>query len=121
MNALNGLTSQPTQTASVTLPDGSRVSLTLAWRPQQAGWFYDLTWPGSDAFPTGFESLGRRLVTSANLLRQFRNLIPFGLAVFTADGADPGTVDALADGTATVCLLNSDDVAALEASVYSPP
>lgn len=121
MNILNGITDQPTQVMGIVLADGSRVTLTLYFRPQQNGWFYDIQWPGSAAVITPFTVQNRRLVAAANLLRQFLNVIPFGIACFTVDNMDPLTQGCLSDGTVTLTLLNQDDVAALEASVYAPP
>ncbi len=121
MNITNGLTAQPSQVFALALPDGSRVTVSLYFRPQQNGWFFDLVWPGSPALPAPFESRNRRLVTSANLLRQFRDLIPFGLAVFTVDNSDPMTLTCFVDGTATIVLLGADDVARIEDTVYVSP
>lgn len=119
MNVINGLTNQAAQVVGLSLPDGSRVTLTLYFRPQQNGWFYDLDWPGTTAGP--FASRNRRLVTSGNMLRQFRDYVPFGLAVFTPDNSDPMTQNCFVDGTATLVLLNAADVTAVEAQVYAAP
>lgn len=121
MNIINGITDQPTQVLEFTLADGSQVTLTLYFRPQQNGWFYDITWPGSTTIITPFTTQNRRLVAAPNLLRQFQNLIPFGLACFTVDNSDPATQECLVDGSVTIVLLNQDDVADVEAQVYAAP
>lgn len=121
MNTINGITNEPTQTMAVTLPDGSRVTMTLYFRPQQNGWFFDLVWPGSATVLTPFVVQNRRLVTAGNLLRQFRDIIPFGLAVFTVDNQDPITQGCLADGSTQIVLLSADDIATIEAQVYAAP
>lgn len=119
MNVINGITTQPTQISFITLADGTRATLTLYFRPQQNGWFYDISWPGSAALAVPFKSQNRRLVTSGNLLRQFKDVIPFGLACFTVDNIDPMTQTCLSDGSVSLVLLNADDVASIEASVYT--
>lgn len=121
MNKVNGITDQASQAIGLVLADGSRATLALYFRPQQNGWFYDLSWPGTAALPVPFVANGRRLVTSGNLLRQFRDFVPFGLAVFTPDNSDPMTQTCFVDGTAEVVLLGADDVAAVEAAVYAAP
>lgn len=119
MNIVNGITSQPTQVMSITLADGSRVTLTLYFRPQQNGWFYDIQWPGSELLEVPFKCQNRRLVVAGNMLRQFRDLIPFGIALFSVDNTDPMTQACLADGTVTLVLLNADDVLSIEATAYA--
>lgn len=120
MNIVDGITAQPAQVTQLTLADGSVATIRLVFRPQQNGWFYDASWPGSNAFPVPFQCDGRRLVTSANLLRQFMDVIPFGLACFTVGGGDPMTLACFADGSATLVLLNATDIATAEAEVFTP-
>ncbi len=119
MNTINGINDQAAQIILVTIEDGSRATLTLYWRPQQNGWYFDLDWPGSANIQVPFASYNRRVVTAGNLLRQFRELLPFGLAVFTPDNEDPSTRTCWADGSATLVLLNSADVARVESEVYA--
>ncbi len=121
MNIINGLTTEGAQTIAVTLEDGSRATLSLYFRPQQNGWFFDVSWPGSPILPVPFVANGRRLVTSGNLLRQFRDVIPFGLALFTVDNSDPSSQSAFVDGTASLVLLNAADVASTEVAIYASP
>ncbi len=120
MNQVNGITSQPVQVLGLTLEDGSRATVTLYFRPQQNGWFFDLQWPGPGGAVAPYTTLGRRLVTSPNLLRQARELIPFGVACFTPDNADPSALDDFSDGSAVLVVLNASDVAAVEAAVFAP-
>lgn len=119
MNIVNGITSEPTQVMAIPLADGSRATLTLYFRPQQNGWFYDLEWPGSGDVITPFKCQNRRLVVAGNLLRQFKELIPFGLAVFTVDNTDPVTQACMSDGSTSVVLLNAADVERIESEVYA--
>lgn len=121
MNIVNGITTQASQVLGLILEDGSRATITLYFRPQQNGWFYSVEWPGSSTILTPFNSYNRRLVTSANMLRQERNIIPFGLACFTPDNSDPMTQNCFADGSAVLVLLSPADVEEVEDSVYSPP
>lgn len=121
MNIINGITNQPTQIVGIILPDGSRVTLTLYFRPQQNGWFFDVEWPGSpNSIITPFTVQNRRLVAAGNLLRQFQNIIPFGLLCVTVDNSDPITQACLVDGSVQIVLLNPDDIATIESEVYTP-
>lgn len=120
MNIINGISNAPAQVTAITLDDGSRVTLSLYFRPQQNGWFYDISWPGSTELPVPFLNQNRRLVAAGNMLRQFLNVIPFGLACFTVDNTDPMTQACLSDGSVQLVLLNSLDVQAIENEVYAP-
>ncbi len=48
------------------------------------------------------------------MLRQFRNIIPFGLACVIADGFEPVYQDDFTSGRASLYLLNEADVAEVE-------
>ncbi len=116
MRIINGITSGPKQKISIPLPDGSSVSLTLAFRPQQKGWFYDVAYSTKTV---NFQLAGSRLVTSPNILRQYQDIIPFGLSVVTTGGIEPTTQTAFSDGTITFLLLDQSDIAEIEAAIYS--
>lgn len=111
MDQLGGFTDQPNQSSRLVLADGSIATLVLTYVQNQAGWFYNISW-GTWA------ANGRRLVTGPNLLRQFKEIIPFGLAVYTDENAEPTGIEDLADGTSVLYLLNQTDVAGLEETVF---
>jgi hypothetical protein len=111
MTTLVGLTTQPKQQIAFVLPDGSQVSMLLQYRPQQMGWFFDLTWQN-------ITINGGRLACFPNILRQWRNLLPFGLACVTNTGSEPLNLADLADGTILLVVLSSDDLVSIEAAAF---
>ena len=111
MNQIQGFTDQPKQTTTIILADGSSATLNLEYKPNQLGWFYDLTWQN-------LTLNGQRLVSSPNILLQFKNQLPFGLMVLTVANAEPLNRTDLSDGTTTIYLLEGDDIAAVEAAVH---
>jgi hypothetical protein len=111
MTILTGITSEPKQQTSFVLEDGTRVSMFLQYRPQQEGWFVDLS-RGS------WTVNGLRLTASPNLLVKWQKLVPFGLAIITANNVEPLNVADFATGVATMYLLNQDDVAAVNAGSF---
>jgi len=111
MKLIQGITDSPNQTLFVQLDDGSQATLALEYRAQQLGWFYSLTY-GTRVIN------GRRLVTSPNILRQFRHLFPFGLGVAMPGSVEPETQDVFATGVGAIVLLNADDVANTEATYF---
>lgn len=115
MKLITGLTDQPNQQSTIILPDGTGVTLMLNYVPQQAGWFYTVTWQGQ-AQP--FEVDGVRLVSSPNILRIWRKLLTFGIAVVTVANVEPSGASTFIDGTTALYLLDADEVAEIEAAVF---
>lgn len=112
---LTGLTDQPNQLYPIQLSDGTTVTLTIQFWPQQNGWFYDLVWDGQNP---PFEINGSQLVASPNVLRQWREIIPFGIAVATNSGQDPTDQEDFVNGNCTLVLLNPGDVASVEMTYF---
>jgi hypothetical protein len=110
MQLLSGFTQDAHQVVSFTSPDGVKVTLTLHFRRQQIGWYYDFEY-GT------FVSRGLRLSAHPNALVQYRNILPVGLAVVTEKRYEPQTIDALYTGEATLYLLDADEIAAVQQDV----
>lgn len=117
MQQVTGITSTPAQIINLTADDGSAATLTLEYRPQQTGWYLDLTWNGTSP---ALQINGLRVTNFPNLLRQWRNLLTFGLAVVTKDGFEPLAIGDFESGYATMIFLSSPvDVALVEAQVFN--
>lgn len=115
MKIITGLSEQPKQQSTLVLADGTRAVWTLAFVPQQSGWFFDLTWNG-----TAIAS-GQRLVSSPNILRQYLNRISFGIAVVSPNQLDPTTQTAFADGSILCYLLEGADLQTVETNLFNAP
>ncbi len=107
MQQVTAITDDPNQTLGIILPDGSTVSMTLNYIPAQQGWFYSLSY-GS------FEANLMRIVVSPNMIRRFRNIIPFGLAVTTIDGYEVINQSDWVSGRAQMYALFGTDIQAVE-------
>lgn len=120
MFAINNLTAQPNQTSNVILADGTTVTLTFIYRPATQRWTVDVAYQ-----EFALKSYG--LAVGPNILRKWRNSIPFGLQVTTADQTDPFLATDLdaSSGTprVTVTMLDSTagntDVQNVEAQFFS--
>lgn len=119
MQIVTGLTDQSPQVQPIVLPDGSTLTAVLTFRPQQGtiqgGWFADYSWDGQSP---PWQLNGTCLVTSPNVLRQYKNQLPFGLTVSTTDNQDPQDQEDFVDGYCTLVLLDADDVIAIEATYF---
>jgi len=101
MFAITNLTTSGNQTSIALLADGSSVTLTFIYRPAIQRWTVDVT-------RGDFSAKGIGLSTHPNLLRSWRNVIPFGLQVVTVDGTDPFMADDLT-GTPPRVIINMLD------------
>lgn len=112
MHKLNSISNEPRQKVVIPLDDNSRVTLKLEYRANQIGWFFDFTY--EDKTYTNL-----RLTTSYNVLRNFRNWLPFGLRVDTLDKQEPTDLDDFASGYATLYVLNKNDITITESNYYA--
>jgi hypothetical protein len=99
MFQLTTLTIQPNQLITTPLSDGSTAQLQFIYRPAIQRWSVDI------AYGT-FSAKGLILSTHPNLLRIWRNVIPFGLQVVTVDGTDPFRLDDFSTGRVVIYILD---------------
>lgn len=113
MTKLDALTAAPKQIIKTQDDTGAIITLTLEFVASQRGWFYSVGYPGW----TGVSR--RRLVNSPNMLRQFRGVIPFGLACYVTDGYEPVFIDDFTSGRVQVYLLENETDKELMESVIA--
>lgn len=102
MYQISQITSDPQQSQRLALPDGTLISLSLSYSETQYGWFADITY--------GTFTVTRfRITTSPNILRQWKNLIPFGLCCTTQDDQEPTQVQSFSSGYASLFVLSAAD------------
>ncbi len=106
MLLIQQVTSNPLQAQNLTLPNGSSLSLVLYFRPIQQGWFINNLTYGS------FIINGMRITNSPNMLNQYRNQIPFGLACFSAFNREPSQQQDFSSGASKLYILTQAEVTA---------
>lgn len=113
MNTITTLTEYPKQLHTLVLEDNNSSEIKLFYSARMQAWFINLT----------FEDIqinGLKVVLSPNLLRQFRKIIPFGLAIYTeADLVEPFEIEAFSSGRVKIGILNSDEVNEIETEIYN--
>lgn len=107
MQQVTAITDDIIQTSGIILDDGSVVQMTLQYVPAQQGWWYSLSY-GS------WQADLMRIVVSPNMLRKYRRVIPFGLAVSTIDGYEVVNQSDFVSGRASMFSLNAADVKSAE-------
>lgn len=111
MRFIDRLTDAAYQQSILTGNPGQRIVLTVRFLASQQLWVMDIVWES-------FAAYGIQLVNAPNLLRNYRNLIPFGLACGTTDNQDPYTLDAFSTGYAKLYLLTADEVNSVEQAFF---
>tara|TARA_Y100001963_G_scaffold17759_1_gene21925 strand:- start:21647 stop:21985 length:339 start_codon:yes stop_codon:yes gene_type:complete len=103
MRLVQQVTDDTRQKRTLRLDDGSEVILKLYYRPMQRGWFGSLEY--NDFVLNNF-----RIYNSANILRQYRNIIPFGLACSSKEQKEPMFQEDFSSGNSQIYLLSSEEV-----------
>lgn len=108
MYIVNNITANSKQAQNVLLPDGTSITVRFEYKPLQSGWFFTEITYGN------FTLHGLRMCTAPNILRQFRNMIPFGIMVATQNNAEPTQQMDFFSGFAQMYVLTKDEIAQME-------
>jgi len=114
MTRVDNLTSFADQRTILILEDGTTASLELVYHGVTQRWVANIVYGG-----VTINGLG--LCCHPNILRQWRNLLPFGLSVVTDDQTDPFNINDFSSGRVDLFLLTVADVAAVEATLFGAP
>ena len=113
MQQIQGISDYPNQQMTMNLPDGSVLVVSILYRASQYGWFFSgLNWNNGQWIENG-----RRIVTHPNMLRQYKNIIPFGIACLTVNNREPTQKEDFASGASSLYLLTAAEVQAVETSL----
>lgn len=111
MYKFTNLGNEPRQRMTIMLDNQSNIKFTFEYKANQLGWFFGFQYGN-----VNYQNI--RLTTSYNILRAYRNWLPFGLRCDTADDEEPMDIDDFASGYAKVYLLTKADVQAIEGNYY---
>lgn len=112
MQQITNLSDEADQLTKIVLGDGSIATFEFIYLPAIERWVYSVSHPDLTV---------NRLILcmGPNVLRDFRNIIPFGLACYTTDGADPFYIEDFSSGRVTLYVLDASEVAFFEESVFN--
>lgn len=86
------------------LDDGTSFTYTLYFVPMQSGWFFtEITYGAS------FTLRNIRITNSVNMLNQWRNIIPFGIACISTANREPSLQQDFSSGASKLYLLTQDE------------
>jgi len=108
MLLIQQVTSDTLQKQTIVLEDGSSFTITLYFMPLQYGWFIQELVYGD------FILRGVRVSNSPNILRQWKNKIPFGLACISKGKREPYFIDDFSSANSSLYVLTESEVQAYE-------
>lgn len=111
MKQITGLTSIPKQSIKMQVDGGDIVELAFYYKENQQGWFFDITYGD-------FICKTTKLTNCPNIIRQFQEVLPFGLGCSVNDGLEPYFLDDFETGRVEVFLLDSADVQYVGKTIY---
>jgi hypothetical protein len=100
MFRVTSLTNDPYQKQTWFLPNGESVTVFLYFRPQQFGWFIQ------ELVYKDFVLKGTRITNSPNILFQYMNQIPFGLACYSKQNREPSLQNDFLSGATSLYILS---------------
>jgi hypothetical protein len=104
MQQITSILNYANQSQNLILSDGTSLVMQMYFSPQQLGWFITSLTYGN------FTLNGLRITNSPNMLHQFRNQIPFGLACFSTDDREPQFQQDFSSGASILYLLSAAEV-----------
>jgi hypothetical protein len=105
MNRIQQITNDSLQKRTLLLGDGSSFEMTMYFVPLQYGWFIrELTY-------LDFTLKGFRICNSLNMLHQFRNQLPFGMACISDGDREPSLREDFSSGSSRLYVLTEEEVA----------
>lgn len=110
MQEITGITPEYKQKLTLTITNFGYADLTLYYKPNQFAWFFDLTWQD-------FSTTNQQLTMSPNILRQYRNILPFGILCINSEGLDPLVLESFNTDT-QLYLLDPDEIEQYETVLY---
>jgi len=111
MLQITEITAEPKQKHAVDIVGYEPATFFFEFRPNQNAWFLSLIW-------SSFATYNIQIAKNYNLLRQFKNVIPFGLTIHTKSGQDPMQEDSFSSGDVQFYILSSSEVAEVETALY---
>lgn len=107
IRVLDTLNNNAYQTVTFDTEEGERVKLTFRFIPSQETWFFDVE---SDSLTV----YGLALATFINLLDSYKNIISWGMNVWSKDGFDPYKIDDFSTGRIRISILEDLENAVIE-------
>ena len=110
-NLINNLTNFADQVTIVQLPDGTTFDFEIIYHGATERWIMNVTYGD-------FVVNGVGICCLPNLLRQWVNIIPFGIACVADNAVDPFNIDDFSSGRVLLYVLTPADIASIESTTF---
>lgn len=114
MRQIDNLSDDASQQVQVILDDGTLAVVALRYLASGQRWVADVT-----RGEFSVKSIG--LCQHPNLLRAYRQVIPFGLMCSAVDDVDPAYIQDWVNGRCSLQILTAEEVQAVETDVIGAP
>lgn len=112
MKLIDRITNDAKQQYTLVTEDGDTVVLALNFLASQSLWSFSLTY--GDLIINGLI-----LTCGPNIIRGYKNNVPFGIAITSTDKLDPFYQNDFISGRIKFYLLSAADVASVEAEFFT--
>lgn len=103
MKLIQSITDAPLQEVSILLDDGTIFKMELYYIDMQLGWFIN------SLEYEGILIKGKRICNSPNILHQFKNILPFGIACLTVENREPTLIEDFSSGASQLLILTEEE------------
>lgn len=107
MQLITQLTDNPTQTMKLVLDTKELVQFDLRFMPTQRSWYCNVIYKEIELY-------GLKVALFPNILRHFKNMLPFGIMFKSNDHVEPFKLDDFTTGRVQMYVLNADEVEQIE-------
>ena len=113
MYKIDTLTSNAKQYTTWTFDNNNEVRLYFEYKENQIGWFLGIEYGNN----INYKNI--RLTTHPNILRAYKNTMPFGMMITTLDGLEPMSIDDFTNGYCSVYMLTQTECKLIEDEYYA--
>lgn len=110
MKVLDGIRATGQQEFKTAADNGDLIEMVLYFLPASQSWKIDIKYGD-------FELNGNRVYNSPNILCQYTNILPFGLACIVTDGGEPFIVNDFSSSRCQFFVLTAEEVLELEDAI----
>ena len=112
MNVITTLTNYPNQRHELVLENRESADFHLFYSAREMSWYYDISYKEKTIN-------GSKVVLTPNSLRQFKKVLPFGIAFYSDSNVEPFSLDDFSSGRVKMAILDSSEVEQVEREVYN--
>lgn len=113
MYRIMDLNGQPKQQIKVIVANNRVLKIDFTYSENQKCWFFDFDYNNGK-----FISKGHKLSNCPNIIRQYKNTLPFGIACYVIDGLEPWFLNDFVTGRVQFYILEKAEVQSLEQNLY---